>query len=71
MNTSLKKTVFEYAKLSSAHFIFLTSIIPLTGAIAMGEKNLFLLTILFLLVYLPMSSDLLLIIISTSRSTAS
>lgn len=49
MNTSLKKTVFEYAKLSSAHFIFLTSIIPLTGAIAMGEKNLFLLTILFLI----------------------
>ncbi|HWR63745.1 MAG TPA: UbiA family prenyltransferase [Candidatus Thermoplasmatota archaeon] len=46
---SLKTTVFEYAKLSSAHFIFLTAIIPLTGAIAMGEKDLFLLTILFLI----------------------
>jgi 4-hydroxybenzoate polyprenyltransferase len=46
---SLKTTVFEYAKLSSAHFIFLTAIIPLTGAIAMGEKDLFLLTMLFLI----------------------
>lgn len=45
---SLKTIVFEYAKLSSAHFIFLTAIIPLTGAIAMGEKDLFLLTMLFL-----------------------
>ncbi|MFA5102402.1 MAG: UbiA family prenyltransferase [Candidatus Thermoplasmatota archaeon] len=43
------KTVFEFAKLSSAHFIFLTAIIPLTGAIAMGEKDLFHLTILFLI----------------------
>jgi heme o synthase len=49
MSMSLKTTVFEFAKLSSAHFIFLTAIIPLTGAIAMGEKNLFLLTILFLI----------------------
>jgi 4-hydroxybenzoate polyprenyltransferase len=46
---SLRTTVFEYAKLSSAHFIFLTAIIPLTGAIAMGEKDLFLLTMLFLI----------------------
>ncbi len=46
---NLKTTVFEYAKLSSAHFIFLTAIIPLTGAIAMGEKDLFLLTMLFLI----------------------
>jgi 4-hydroxybenzoate polyprenyltransferase len=46
---SVIKTVFEFAKLSSAHFIFLTAIIPLTGAIAMGEKDLFLLTILFLI----------------------
>ncbi|HWR27018.1 MAG TPA: UbiA family prenyltransferase [Candidatus Thermoplasmatota archaeon] len=46
---NLKTTVFEYAKLSSAHFIFLTAIIPLTGAIAMGEKDLFLLTVLFLI----------------------
>jgi 4-hydroxybenzoate polyprenyltransferase len=45
----LKTTVFEYAKLSSAHFIFLTAIIPLTGAIGMGEKDLFLLTMLFLI----------------------
>ncbi len=43
----LKAAVFEYAKLSSAHFIFLTAIVPVTGAIAMGEKNLFLLTVLF------------------------
>jgi 4-hydroxybenzoate polyprenyltransferase len=43
------KTVFEFAKLSSAHFIFLTAIIPLTGAISMGEKDLFLLTMLFLI----------------------
>jgi 4-hydroxybenzoate polyprenyltransferase len=42
-----KATVFEYAKLSSAHFLFLTAVIPLTGAIAMGEKDIFLLTILF------------------------
>lgn len=46
---SVIKTVFEFAKLSSAHFIFLTAIIPLTGAIAMGEKDVFLLTILFLI----------------------
>lgn len=42
-----KTTVFEYAKLSSAHFIFLTAIVPVTGAIAMGEKNLVLLTVVF------------------------
>jgi 4-hydroxybenzoate polyprenyltransferase len=46
---SVIRTVFEFAKLSSAHFIFLTAIIPLTGAIAMGEKDLILLTILFLI----------------------
>ncbi len=46
---NLKVAIFEYAKLSSAHFIFLTAIIPLTGAIAMGEKDLFLLTMLFLI----------------------
>jgi len=46
---NLKTIFFEYAKLSSAHFIFLTAIVPLTGAIAMGEKDLFLLTMLFLI----------------------
>ena len=45
----LKTTVFEYAKLSSAHFIFLTAIIPLTGAIAMGQKDILLLTLVFLI----------------------
>jgi len=44
-----KTTVFEYAKLSSAHFIFLTAIVPVTGAIAMGEKDLFLLTVIFII----------------------
>ncbi len=41
--------LYEYAKLSSAHFIFLTAIIPVTGAIAMGSKNLVSLTFLFLI----------------------
>jgi len=41
--------VIEYAKLSSAHFVFLTAIIPVTGAIAMGEKSIFLLTIIFVI----------------------
>jgi 4-hydroxybenzoate polyprenyltransferase len=45
----LKTTVFEYAKLSSAHFIFLTAIIPVTGAIAMGQKDVLLLTVVFLI----------------------
>ena len=44
---NLKTFIIEYSKLSSAHFLFLTAIIPVTGAIAMGEKNLFLLTIVF------------------------
>ena len=44
---NLKTLFIEYAKLSSAHFISLTATIPVTGAIAMGEKNLFLLTIIF------------------------
>ena len=44
---NLKKLFIEYGKLSSAHFISLTATIPVTGAIAMGEKNLFLLTIIF------------------------
>jgi 4-hydroxybenzoate polyprenyltransferase len=39
-------TLKEYAKLSSAHFIILTAIIPVTGAIAMGQKDLFILTII-------------------------
>jgi len=43
----IKKLFREYAKLSSAHFISLTATIPVTGAIAMGEKNLFLLTVIF------------------------
>ena len=43
----IKKTIVEFAKLSSAHFVFLTAVIPVTGAIAMGEKNLFILTIIF------------------------
>jgi 4-hydroxybenzoate polyprenyltransferase len=46
---TLKKFIMEYAKLSSAHFVFLTAIIPVTGAIAMGEKNLFSLTIIFII----------------------
>jgi 4-hydroxybenzoate polyprenyltransferase len=46
---NLKMSLFEYAKLSSAHFIFLTAIIPVTGAIAMGEKDFFLLTVVFLI----------------------
>ena len=45
----LKTTVFEYAKLSSAHFIFLTTIIPVTGAITMGQKDVSLLTLVFLI----------------------
>jgi 4-hydroxybenzoate polyprenyltransferase len=45
----LKITVTEFAKLSSAHFVFLTAIIPVAGAIAMGQKDLFLLTIIFLI----------------------
>ena len=44
---NLKTFIIEYSKLSSAHFLFLTAIIPVTGAIAMGEKSLFLLTIVF------------------------
>ena len=31
----------EYAKLSSAHFALLTAMIPLMGALAMGETNIF------------------------------
>jgi len=46
---NLKTMVVEYAKLSSTHFIFLTAVIPVTGAIAMGEKNLISLTIVFLI----------------------
>jgi 4-hydroxybenzoate polyprenyltransferase len=42
-------TIIEYAKLSSAHFLSLTATIPITGAIAMGEKNLFTLTIIFII----------------------
>ena len=41
--------VKEYAKLSSAHFVFLTALIPVTGAIAMGETRLFFLFILFII----------------------
>jgi 4-hydroxybenzoate polyprenyltransferase len=44
---NLKTMIIEYAKLSSAHFMFLTAVIPVTGAIAMGEKNLTSLTIIF------------------------
>lgn len=44
---NLKTFIIEYSKLSSAHFLFLTAIIPVTGAIAMGEKSIFLLTIVF------------------------
>jgi 4-hydroxybenzoate polyprenyltransferase len=46
---NLKTVVIEYAKLSSVHFIFLTAIIPVVGAIAMGEKSLFSLTIVFII----------------------
>ena len=46
---NLKISIIEYAKLSSAHFIFLTALIPVTGAIIMNEKNLFLLTIVFII----------------------
>ena len=44
-----KKTLIEFAKLSSVHFVFLTAVIPVTGAIAMGEKDLFILTVIFLI----------------------
>jgi hypothetical protein len=43
----IKKTIIEFAKLSSVHFLFLTAVIPVTGAIAMGEKDLFILTVIF------------------------
>lgn len=46
---NIKTTILEYAKLSSAHFVFLSAIIPVTGAIAMGEKDLFILTIIFII----------------------
>ena len=46
---NLKFTLFEFAKLSSAHFVFLTAIIPVAGAIAMGQKDLVPLTIIFLI----------------------
>jgi 4-hydroxybenzoate polyprenyltransferase len=45
----IKKTIIEFAKLSSVHFLFLTAVIPVTGAIAMGEKDLFILTVIFLI----------------------
>jgi 4-hydroxybenzoate polyprenyltransferase len=46
---NLRTFIIEYSKLSSAHFVFLTAIIPVTGAIAMGEKSLFSLTIVFII----------------------
>ena len=45
----LLKILKEYAKLSSAHLAFLTALIPVTGAIAMGETRLFTLFILFVI----------------------
>lgn len=45
----IKKTLIEFAKLSSVHFVFLTAVIPVTGAIAMGEKDLFILTVIFII----------------------
>jgi 4-hydroxybenzoate polyprenyltransferase len=49
LRMTVKTTIIEYAKLSSAHFVFLSAIIPVTGAIAMGEKNLLTLTIIFII----------------------
>lgn len=46
------KALIEYGKLSSAHFAVLTATIPLTGAIAMGEKDIGTLTILFIIGFL-------------------
>ena len=45
----IKKTITEFAKLSSVHFVFLTAVIPVTGAIAMGEKDIFILTVIFII----------------------
>jgi len=45
----IKKTITEFAKLSSVHFVFLTAVIPVTGAIAIGEKDLFILTVIFII----------------------
>jgi len=46
---NLKTTIIEFAKLSSAHFVFLTAVIPVTGALAMGQKDMFHLAIVFLI----------------------
>ena len=46
-SSHLTKKLKEYAKLSSAHFAFLTAMSPLAGAIVMGETRLLNLLILF------------------------
>jgi len=43
------RIIKEYAKLSSAHFALLTSIIPVSGALAMGETRFSHLLILFMI----------------------
>jgi len=44
-----KKTVKEYAKLSSAHFALLTAMIPVSGVLVMGETSFSHLLIVFII----------------------
>lgn len=46
---NLKSMIKEYAKLSSAHFMFLTTMIPLSGALVMGETRFSHLIIIFII----------------------
>jgi len=46
---NLKSMIKEYAKLSSAHFAFLTAMIPLSGALVMGETRFSHLIIIFII----------------------
>ena len=46
---NLMKKTKEYAKLSSAHFAMLTAMIPVAGALVMGETNFYNLTIVFII----------------------
>jgi 4-hydroxybenzoate polyprenyltransferase len=49
MKMSIAMLLKEYAKLSSAHFAVLSAMIPLMGAVVMGEINFFRLLIVFLI----------------------
>jgi len=49
MKMSVSTLLKEYAKLSSAHFAVLSAMIPLMGAIVMGEINFFRLLLVFLI----------------------